>query len=374
MAVAQESVAGRRWPAWGWAWALVLAVAAAGVGTALAGTASPFVVVFWPRGALGPAAGWAWHVAASAALGWGAWRWWRRPFLGVASAGLMAFHPLGAELARYGVCGWMFAATLLVAAGWGVAGGAGRVGKALGAALALVGAAALLWAMASALGMVDYYWDEDVAIAKDLGANPLWAVFGGWTRHLRLALMGWPLCLAPDQAVAGVKDGRFWMGALWLAVAAWGAWKARKAWPEMCTGLAWMLAGHLATWGLSCVANVPLAADAYAYAVLPGAALAVGTLLDRQGKGVARWAGWLCLMAVLAGLSGVRAYQWKTTGPWGAAAAANPRSLDALVALSDDAMLRGDDDAAKTFRKEAVRLGEAAEKAVAERMAAEAAP
>ena len=348
-----------RWPRWAWAWILLLLALLVAELLCLPTADAPFADA--PLLPLDPRSGLALHVAAALALGWMAWRRWRRPFLALASATLLAFHPLGLELSICRIFWALPMTAILIALALGVIHARTRPRKAI-----IVGAFLLLGLLALAVhlhlaAVLRPWWEPDVAIVAPLAdalasaSRPVVVYCAAWLKNLRLALMAWPLNVAPDQALPLLREPRLWVGGVWLAVAAWGAFSARTRWPEMHLALSWMLLAHLLGLLPAALGIAPPAADAYAYLVLPGAALGMATLLDRQGPGPMRWTGLSLMLALLLALTFLRTTQTRS-GRWAAAAFANPRSVTALHQLALRATAAGDPAAASAFLSEASRL------------------
>lgn len=213
----------------------------------------------------------------------------------------------------------------------------------------------LLLALLAIVATLAPAWRPDLQAARPAPTllQHLLHPLAAWLRHLRVAFLAWPLNLVPDQSPPPVLAPV--AGAIWLAATLWAAMAARRPWPEMSLALAWILGTHLLVSLPAVLGLAPPALDAYPYLLLPGAALATATLLDRQGPGLLRALGLLALLATLAALLHFRAVQW-TPSPWPAAAFANPRSVTALRELATLSAAEGHPDAAEAFLHEAARL------------------
>ena len=183
-----------------------------------------------------------------------------------------------------------------------------------------------------------------------------------WVRTLRLALVPWPLNVTPGfEPVTSALSLRFGLGLGWLALCGWGAWRMRRAAPEMALGLAWMLAFFLP------VSNLwPLihpAADRYLYPAIPGFAILAAWLLAQQPR-TSRAFGLAALAAVYALLVTWRTGQWASPEKlWTAAYFQNPRSATAatwLGLLREDA---GDAAGARAFYQAAAEANPQADAA-----------
>ena len=174
-----------------------------------------------------------------------------------------------------------------------------------------------------------------------------------WTRGLRLLLVPWPLNVAPGfDPVESALSLRFAAGVGWLAVCGIGAWRARRAAPEVALGLAWMLAFFLP------VANLwPLlhpVADRYLSPLAAGFALGAAWILARQARG-ARTLGLAALAATYALLLALRLQQWATPEKlWSAAYFQNPGSATAATWLGLLREEAGDAEGARAFYQAAV--------------------
>ncbi len=174
-----------------------------------------------------------------------------------------------------------------------------------------------------------------------------------WTRTLRLLLVPWPLNVTPGfEPISSVFSIRFVLGLGWLALCGWGAWKARRAAPEVSLGLVWLLVFFLP------VSNLwPLlhpAADRYLYPVAPGFAILAAWVLSRQPQ-PGRALGLAALAAIYALLLAVRLGQWESAGKlWTAAYFQNPKSATAATWLGLLREEAGDPTGAREFYKAAV--------------------
>ena len=173
-----------------------------------------------------------------------------------------------------------------------------------------------------------------------------------WARTLRLLLVPWPLNVTPGFApvVSPTSLRSFW-GLAWLALAAVGAWKARRALPEIALGLAWMLLFFLP------VSNLwPLlhpVADRYLYPVAPGFAILAAWVLSHQSRR-GRALGLAALAAIYALLLAVRLGQWESAEKlWSAAYFQNPRSATAATWLGLLREEAGDAAGAREFYRAA---------------------
>ncbi len=153
-----------------------------------------------------------------------------------------------------------------------------------------------------------------------------------WTRTLRLALVPWPLNVTPGFVpVTSARSLRLALGAGWLLLCGWGAWRARRVAPALALGLGWMLLFFLP------VANLwPLlhpVADRHLYPVLPGFALLAAWVLAGQSRR-GRTLGLGLLAVIYAGLSLVRVGQWQTAATlWTHAYFQNQQSATAATWL-----------------------------------------
>ena len=164
--------------------------------------------------------------------------------------------------------------------------------------------------------------------------------------------MPWPLNVTPGFApvVSPTSLRSFW-GLAWLALAAVGAWKARRALPEIALGLAWMLLFFLP------VSNLwPLlhpVADRYLYPVAPGFAILAAWVLSHQSRR-GRTLGLAALAAIYALLLAVRLGQWESAEKlWSAAYFQNPRSATAATWLGLLREEAGDAAGAREFYRAA---------------------
>lgn len=173
-----------------------------------------------------------------------------------------------------------------------------------------------------------------------------------WARTLRLLLVPWPLNVTPGfEPVVSPTSLRSLWGLIWLALAAVGAWKARRALPEVALGLAWMLVFFLP------VSNLwPLlhpAADRYLYPVAPGFAVVAAWILSHQSR-AGRRLGLAALAAVYALLLTVRLGQWASAEKlWSAAYFQNPKSATAATWLGLLREEAGDAAGAREFYRAA---------------------
>ena len=183
-----------------------------------------------------------------------------------------------------------------------------------------------------------------------------------WARTLRLLLVPWPLNVTPgfEPVVSPTSLRSFW-GLAWLALAAVGAGKARRAAPEISLGLVWMLAFFAP------VANLwPLlhpVADRYLYPVAPGFAIVAAWILSRQSRR-SRTLGLAALAAIYALLLMLRLGQWESAEKlWTAAYFQNPKSAAAATWLGLLREKAGDADGAREFYAAAVAANPQAESA-----------
>ena len=180
----------------------------------------------------------------------------------------------------------------------------------------------------------------------------LWSAPALWTRTLRLLLVPWPLNVTPGFApVVSPTSLRSLWGMVWLALAGVGAWKARRAAPEIALGLGWMLAFFLP------VSNLwPLlhpVADRYLYPIAPGFAILAAWILARQPRR-GRTLGLAALAAVYALLLLLRLGQWGSAEKlWTAAYFQNPRSAAAATWLGLLREEAGDAEGARAFYRAA---------------------
>ncbi len=174
-----------------------------------------------------------------------------------------------------------------------------------------------------------------------------------WARALRLLLVPWPLNVTPGFApVASPLALRSLWGLAWLALAAVGAWKARRALPEISLGLFWMLAFFAPTSNLWPLLH-PVA-DRYLYPLMPGFALAAAWILARQSRR-GRAAGLAALAAIYALLLTLRLGQWASAEKlWSAAYFQNSKSATAATWLGWLREEAGDADGAREFYRAAV--------------------
>ena len=181
-----------------------------------------------------------------------------------------------------------------------------------------------------------------------------------WTRTLRLMLVPWPLNVTPGfEPVESAASVRFALGLGWLALCGWGAWKARRAAPDLSLGLLWMLAFFLP------VSNLwPLlhpVADRYLYPVAAGFAIAGAWILSQQSRR-GRRLGLASLAAVYALLLSMRIGQWASPEAlWSAAYFQNPHSAVAATWLGLLREQAGDVDGARAFYRAAVEANPRAE-------------
>jgi hypothetical protein len=180
----------------------------------------------------------------------------------------------------------------------------------------------------------------------------LWSAPALWARTLRLLLVPWPLNVTPGFApVTTPISARLAWGLAWLALCAWGAWKARRTAPEVALGLVWMLVFFLP------VSNLwPLlhpVADRYLVPIAPGFAIVAAWILSHQSRG-GRRLGLAALAAIYALLLAVRLGQWASAEKlWTAAYFQNPRSATAATWLGLLREEAGDADGARAFYRAA---------------------
>lgn len=173
-----------------------------------------------------------------------------------------------------------------------------------------------------------------------------------WARSLRLLLVPWPLNVTPGfEPVSTPFSARMAWGLAWLALVVWGAWKARRAAPEISLGLVWMLAFFLP------VSNLwPLlhpVADRYLYPLVPGFAIVAAWILSHQSPR-GRRLGLAALAALYALLLALRLGQWASAEKlWTAAYFQNPRSATAATWLGLLRAEAGDADGAREFYRAA---------------------
>ena len=312
------------------------------------------------------------HLALALALAWSLWKLFRRPFLATAAALLLALHPLALDLSlarlHYPFPALLTLLVLLIPPLKPFILPQNSLEKTvkqqsrqrLFATLALLLLLLLLLLLFRHARLLRPFWQPDLQLAvAHVDTSPLLArllvPFAQYVRHLRLAFMGWPLTIAPDLTPPALSSASVWIGLFWFIATLWGARAARRPWPEMFLALTSFLAIHVLTSILPLFGFAPPADDTYAYLLLPSAALAVATLLDRQGPGLLRHVGLLALLAVLLALGHIRALQWPPT-PWASAAFANPHSTTALHQLALHAAANGDSAAAADFLAESARL------------------
>ena len=174
-----------------------------------------------------------------------------------------------------------------------------------------------------------------------------------WTRTVRLLLVPWPLNVTPGfEPVRSAAALRFATGLGWLALCAWGAWRARRAAPAAALGLVWMLVFF------GPVSNLwPLlhpVADRYFYPIAPGFAVLAAWLLSHQSR-AGRRAGLGALAAVYALLVAWRLGQWESAEKlWMTAYFQNPKSAVAATWLGLLCEEAGDADGARKFYQAAV--------------------
>ncbi len=306
------------------------------------------------------------HLALALALAWSLWKLFRRPFLATSAALLLALHPLALDLSlarlHYPFPALLTLLVLLLPFLRKSPPDAPAPSRRprLSAALALLLLLLLLLLLFRHARLLRPCWQPDLLLAAAHTDTPpllarLLVPFAQYVRHLRLAFMGWPLTIAPDLTPPALSSASVWIGLFWFIATFWGARAARRPWPEMSLALTSLLVIHLLTSLLPLFGLAPPADDTYAYLLLPSAALAVATLLDRQGPGLFRHVGLIALLAVLLALGHIRALQWPPT-PWASAAFANPHSTTALHQLALHAAANGDSSAAADFLAEADRL------------------
>lgn len=292
---------------------------------------------------------WMEHAGTALLLGWLAWRATGRWFLGLAAGCLMMVHPLGVEdvaVGNEGTTGrWFLMVAILSLEWWRAMRREGKRGwkpwavAAFGALLAVFAAVGLVRSGAALGGGA-----VDEASARS--DAPAW-----WFRGLRYLAIPWPLNVAP-----AAPSGGEWAGAFWLAALVWMAWALRKAAPEASVGLGWIVAAGLCVSGLFWRMERPGAESLLAWMV-PGFAVAVGFVLDRQGPGKARWWGLWLLLATYGALTWMRLGQWESGEKlWAAAALQNPGSAAALERLAVLRESAGDAEGAAQFREAARRV------------------
>lgn len=183
-----------------------------------------------------------------------------------------------------------------------------------------------------------------------------------WTRALRLLLVPWPLNVTPGfEPVESAASIRFALGLGWLALCGWGAWRARRAAPELSLGLVWMLAFFLPTSNLWPLLH-PVA-DRYLYPAAPGFALLAAWILSHQTR-PGRTLGLAALAAIYALLLAMRLSQWETPEKlWSTAYFQNPKSAAAATWLGLLREEAGDADGARAFYRAAVQANPQAEAA-----------
>ena len=183
-----------------------------------------------------------------------------------------------------------------------------------------------------------------------------------WARSLRLLLVPWPLNVTPGfEPVASAASVRLAWGLVWLALCAWGAWKARRAAPEISLGLVWMLAFFAP------VSNLwPLlhpVADRYLYPLAPGFAIVAAWILSHQSR-QGRTLGLAALAAIYGLLLALRLGQWESAEKlWVAAYVQNPKSATAATWLGLLREEAGDAAGAREFYAAAVEANPRAEPA-----------
>ena len=337
------------------------------------------------------------HLGCTALLAALLWRLTRRGFLAAAAGILFGLHPVVSEVVHAPgfradvLCLFFVLAFLHGFMGAGPRAALSRMGGVVCLVLALLSKETALAAPLVLAALMVLYpgafpenrrakWAE-LAVAGGLAAGffILWALLpaelqaaGGtwngeslrfpetvysapalWVRTLRLALVPWPLNVTPGfEPVTTAWSLRFGLGLGWLALCGWGAWRARRAAPEMALGLAWMLAFFLP------VSNLwPLihpAADRYLYPVLPGFAVLAAWILAGQSR-AGRAAGLGLLAIIYALLAAVRIGQWESAEKlWSAAYYQNPKSAAAATWLG---LLRegaGDAEGARAFYQAAI--------------------
>ena len=208
----------------------------------------------------------------------------------------------------------------------------------------------LLWMMLPAeLQAVGDAWNgESLRFPQTIYSMPVL-----WARTLRLLLVPWPLNVTPGfEPVTSAWSLRLVMGLGWLALCGWGAWRARRAAPELALGLGWMAAFFLP------VSNLwPLyhpVADRYLYPIAPGFAILTAWLLARQSRAGRRF-GLAALAAVYAVLLLLRLGQWASAETlWTAAYFQNPKSAAAATWLGLLREEAGDLQGARDFYQAAV--------------------
>lgn len=219
---------------------------------------------------------------------------------------------------------------------------------------------------AAAVGLAALFFALWLALPADLQAaggawngeslrfpETLYSAPALWTRTLRLLLAPWPLNVAPGfEPVSSAASIRFAAGVGWLALCAWGAWRMRRAAPELSLGLIWMLVFFLP------VSNLwPLlhpVADRYFYPIAPGFALLAAGLLARQSR-AGRGIGLGALAAVYALLAVWRIGQWESAEKlWRTAYFQNPKSAAAATWLGLLREEAGDAEGARAFYRAAV--------------------
>ena len=289
---------------------------------------------------------WMEHAATALALGCLAWKATGRWFLGLAAGCLMMVHPLGVEdvaAGNEGTTGRWFLMLAIPAFGWWRA--LRRQGKRGGKTAGVFVFGVLLLGFASA-GLVR----SGAALADGVvdAASVRSDALAWWFRGLRYLAIPWPLNVAP-----AAPSGGEWAGVFWLAALVWMAWTLRKTAPEASAGLGWIVAAGLCVSGLFWRMERPGAESSLAWMV-PGFALAVGFVLDRQGPGRARWWGLWLLLATYGALTWMRLGQWESAEKlWAAAALQNPGSTAALERLAVFREAAGDGEGAETFREAA---------------------
>lgn len=164
-------------------------------------------------------------------------------------------------------------------------------------------------------------------------------------RYAVLLAWPWPLCV--DRVVvpvAGLDDGRFWVGGVATSALAVAAVASRRRSPLIALGLTWLFVMFLPISNLTPLLN-PFA-DRYAYAMIPGFALVVaGSLPPHPAFSRALVA---IVLIIYFALVTIRLGDWRNDEHlWRATLLVEPRSARAHSGLASLAIQRGDETEAR---------------------------
>lgn len=231
------------------------------------------------------------------------------------------------------------------------------------------------WALALGVGIAAFFFALWTLLPADLQAaggswngeslrfpDALWSMPALWMRTLRLMLVPWPLSVTPAfEPVRAAMSIRFALGLGWMAVCAWGAWRARHVAPAISLGVVWMAVFFAPVSNLFPLLH-PVA-DRYLYPIAPGFAVLAAWVISQQSRG-GRTLGLAALAAIYALLLGLRLGQWESAEKlWTAAFFQNPKSATAATWLGLLREEAGDAEGARAFYAAAVETNPQADSA-----------